>query len=941
MLSLKILINDQEQIFESPKNSVTIGRHNSCDVQLDEAIVSSRHLKIFKEGELYKVEDLGSTNGTFVNGQRIKPHNPVSIDAGVQFKIGPHNILVSIEASQKEDSILSFLSSDPPSQVPPSLVDPLEEEEESSLNEQSVLSEVSEFKPKASGRSTAPAGQNGIMSAFKGAIDMAAREVIISMPAFTSEGKASQKSELILKHAEKRAKEIIQSAKAESDKALSNYEALREKSEKLKKINDQLESKKTDLDRQIEKLTSQISENQQALDSNQQRLADLEKLELKIEMKSEELEKIQAKEQVSNDNLVALKDQVFELENKISSLEKLQEDIQQKIDLKESLHGEVAELNSESDRLSLRITELKNEELKLSLLTKHLDDQVKDKQLLSSEVTLLESQKANLALDVETANLNLIQLKDEIKVCLSQKESLEDLKKQIIADRAAADVYVRESKESAEKYALETQEKMVSEEQMRISILRENSEKEIANLIEAAKSKAAHIESEAHLKIENQIKLLTIELEAKYQAKLSEADALIEKADLKAKMKIELADEEGVKKVLKATQEAESIKQTVLSQVHKDLGVLESRKQEITTELAQMESTLAHDFEAKKKQYLILEQELRQGLQETQNNLNQLQAKAKEAVDEEAKRAKMQLDVELASMRLKSQKDTELEIEQIKRKSQESLKQNSLRYAVAISQGIKLSFHNEVKAAEKTSPDFLEQVQKMIGKVLSEENLDSDDSHLRALFQLNSKDADRSVRYWKKMAVTSVLVVVLGSVGFNYFESAKEQMKSMVKVNGPSASEKFVAQVLQKRADKPKFNPEKVDTYKPSYTERVLYTRNYVEVELNSEYREKWILSLNKFFVDDLKLSENSIIVFIAKESTLIKRLDDEMAKINPEFEKEGIARMKADEDSFVKEVREVLKTKSKYNAFKEFKQQFYEQYTKEADRQLSSDVSN
>ncbi len=57
--------------FDIRAKRVLIGRAPECDVRLDDPDVSRNHAALVAEGGGYVIEDLGSTNGTFVNGMRV------------------------------------------------------------------------------------------------------------------------------------------------------------------------------------------------------------------------------------------------------------------------------------------------------------------------------------------------------------------------------------------------------------------------------------------------------------------------------------------------------------------------------------------------------------------------------------------------------------------------------------------------------------------------------------------------------------------------------------------------------------------------------------------------------------------------------------------------------------------------------------------------------
>jgi pSer/pThr/pTyr-binding forkhead associated (FHA) protein len=67
-------------------SAILIGRAPSCTLVLDDDYSSSRHARIFPSGDQWILEDLGSTNGTFIGNQRVSSPTPLS--PGTQVRIG-------------------------------------------------------------------------------------------------------------------------------------------------------------------------------------------------------------------------------------------------------------------------------------------------------------------------------------------------------------------------------------------------------------------------------------------------------------------------------------------------------------------------------------------------------------------------------------------------------------------------------------------------------------------------------------------------------------------------------------------------------------------------------------------------------------------------------------------------------------------------------------
>ena len=75
------------------EGTTTVGRHPDSDIFLDDITVSRHHCRFRNEGQVFTVEDSGSTNGTYVNGERVDQE---ALRPGDEVIIGKFHLIVAL-----------------------------------------------------------------------------------------------------------------------------------------------------------------------------------------------------------------------------------------------------------------------------------------------------------------------------------------------------------------------------------------------------------------------------------------------------------------------------------------------------------------------------------------------------------------------------------------------------------------------------------------------------------------------------------------------------------------------------------------------------------------------------------------------------------------------------------------------------------------------------
>ncbi len=89
MARIVLLKDGQAFPWELKDFPARLGRHPDCDIQLDSNMVSRFHAQVLRVDDRLMLEDLGSGNGTFLNGKMLEPNAPQPLKNDDRIKLGP------------------------------------------------------------------------------------------------------------------------------------------------------------------------------------------------------------------------------------------------------------------------------------------------------------------------------------------------------------------------------------------------------------------------------------------------------------------------------------------------------------------------------------------------------------------------------------------------------------------------------------------------------------------------------------------------------------------------------------------------------------------------------------------------------------------------------------------------------------------------------------
>lgn len=222
-------------------------------------------------------------------------------------------------------------------------------------------------------------------------------------------------------------------------------------------------------------------------------------------------------------------------------------------------------------------------------------------------------------------------------------------------------------------------------------------------------------------------------------------------------------------------------------------------------------------------------------------------------------------------------------------------------------------------------PARLTQLSTVTRKAAEEAFLDAEQQtqavSLHAPQTMSASSHFKDLRYWRNLFLHSslkwgALALLLCLGGFLWKKSSENQTMS--------AANSYVEDQIKQRKKIP-YVPEQSRTFKASYTDNVLYTKNYLEHERHKNVRNRWIVALNRYGIDKLDMNNEVIVKMLAREAALLKQLEKMKGEIDGKDPATEIAAMRDLEEKYRQQLIAIVGSDEKFKSFLAFKANYFE----------------
>jgi hypothetical protein len=99
------LVDQHGQHYPLQSASSSVGRGTECDIRLGDALASRRHFQLQQTPAGWQITDLGSSNGTFLNGRRLRPGEATPVALGDRITLGRTTLVVQLAPARAPQAV--------------------------------------------------------------------------------------------------------------------------------------------------------------------------------------------------------------------------------------------------------------------------------------------------------------------------------------------------------------------------------------------------------------------------------------------------------------------------------------------------------------------------------------------------------------------------------------------------------------------------------------------------------------------------------------------------------------------------------------------------------------------------------------------------------------------------------------------------------------------
>ncbi|MBC7385398.1 MAG: FHA domain-containing protein [Cryobacterium sp.] len=913
-----------------------IGRSQNADFSIPHPNLSREHVRMsLKDGEVW-MEDLGSANGTFVQGQKIPPNSVVKIKPHYRVLLGTGSNVVMSFAVVEDHGTLADASPKGDADL---------------LAASAPKAPVTQVDREAT---RAPAAPIVNREATRTSVTRSKMELDFPKEHFPVEAKKEKAAELRIIEAKKqRVIEDIQYKEREVDDLRAKIRELREESVKLnetievcRRETQPLADRKADLENRVAELDVIYEEKIDTLESGFKDLKQTLEESHAVRMARADRE---FKEKVrTQDEYYA--NQLNQLDNETQAVREEGERIRDALTLEKKEYEEkLKKVRNDAEVLEAdrRLTQVR------------VDTEIAQlqgtKMKLENELESLKREKDKFAVETQatidigrTERARLDEVRREVEFAAADRDrfqrDLENLKLSEAKDIERVEAL------KAEVIRLETRsqgiENALEKARLDADSIRLTARQEADAIHQAAREQIEaervavrkNVESEVQariLAVESQVVLRVQTIDAEVAAKRAAVDAGVlavsEQAQASVKVLNENAERVASEKIdaaarlANATLEAAQIESSHLVETARveSARISESALASAQTAAAKLEADANAYYESKR----IAAEALVSGTQ------GQADARRRTA-ESELMEMRKRTEVEMRQVRANALADIEAakdrEMKEVAARLKGRIKDISSQLERIL--GSKLAGQYGVTMDAVSVKSFGEEIHQVVANVIGPSKSSGNTSvenTLGSVLPVNTDAQERAVLYWKKVGIAATVLIALGLgkvLAPDFYTMVGHRVAGILEVK--DNTDLVVKRLIRERQLAMTFVTELDQHYRENYTDNVLYTEGFIEMKDENESQKVWTLALNKFFQGELGLTEKAIVQFGSAEGRMIRELIDLRKNIIPVQSEAGIQKMRETEASFVKEMKFIVRTDANWQRFQTFHRDFYTKYT-------------